>query len=540
MMHRQFPVDIYAVKEYGLEKLSENFFWPVSDMDFFKLYSDIERLYKNYINGEEEMGKLLLIQFKLFYEYLQFLHALKVIAEARRCGKEPIYTAESFWYRDIMCDDMAHSHIISGTKNAGLSDYMRGIIVKNVKAIKHNTRITNIFKKPAAVVFGTVTPIMTEYIKESKYAVKFMLPGDLFPFNFHYEIPADLDKKIKDLARDMVTGLQSIGNQNDFTMNSKHAGHLRQITEEALRDAAKVFYAAKKRIAAYKSETLHLLMSGFGNVVSRAVATAAKERGCKITAFSHGGNVGIYDSPVLSVLDFAFSDEFVTYTKASTALFQRINEKHPFLKNDRLKIISCDDPQFIRLREKYKNETLPKSIRTIMLLGYPHNQVRKPHSSAGLSLMHLDLEFRLINILRNEGYDVLYKAHPGRAQEADNVFRGKVKVINGYFQDCLNMADAFLFGSIRTTAFSTALCTNKPIIGFIMKDEAFKPFSDAFELLRKRCTMIKTEFDASNRIIFDRCELVNTLRQRPEPPNTEFIETYMIPEKYLKEGALWN
>lgn len=526
-----FPVDIYAVKEYGLEKLSENFFWPVSDADFVKLYNDIEQLYKDCINSDEETGKILLIQFKLFHEYLQFLHALKAIIEARKRGKEPLYTDKSFWYRDIIRNDMARSHVVSKIKNPGLAGCLRGMIVKSIKAAEHNSLITNLFKKPAAVVYGPITSIMAEYIKESKYTVRFMLPSDLFPFNFSYKISEGLHKKIKDIACSMVTGLQSIAGQNGFTVDSKHADHLLQMTESALQDAAKVLYAARKKIGVYKPENMHLLISSCGNVASRAVATAAKEKGFKVTGFTHGGSVGIYDNPTLPFLDFAFSDEFVTYTKESMVLFQKINEKHPFLKNDRIKINSCNDTQFMKLEEKYKNEPLSKSIKTVMLLGYPHNQLRKPHASAGLSLMHLDLEFRLINVIRDAGYDVLYKVHPDRVQEVNDVFRDKVKVVNGYFQNYLHMADAFLFGSIRTTAFSRALCTNKPIIGFIMKDEAFKPFPEALDLLQKRCTLIKTEFDSSNRIIFDRQELINALRQRPEQPNTEFIEKYMFPEK---------
>ena len=34
----EFPVDIFAVKEYGVERWRKDFFWPVSDSEYIRLF----------------------------------------------------------------------------------------------------------------------------------------------------------------------------------------------------------------------------------------------------------------------------------------------------------------------------------------------------------------------------------------------------------------------------------------------------------------------------------------------------------------------
>ena len=173
-----------------------------------------------------------------------------------------------------------------------------------------------------------------------------------------------------------------------------------------------------------------------------------------------------------------------------------------------------------------------------MIIGYPHQQWRKPLTGAS-SLIHLDLELRLIDFLKKAGYDTLYKVHPNRIAETRGIFEDKVKVLKGYMQQHLDKTDAFLFPTLATTAFSIALCTNKTIITLDLsyKSQRYKPFPEAVELMKKRCRIVNTEFDERKRIIFDKNGLLDALSRKPEPPNTEFIEKYMFPEK-IKMGKI--
>ena len=147
----------------------------------------------------------------------------------------------------------------------------------------------------------------------------------------------------------------------------------------------------------------------------------------------------------------------------------------------------------------------------VMLIGSAYYaQYRKPLLS-GAPLVRLDLELCLIDFLKGAGYEVLYKAHPDRLPEIDGIFEGRAKVIKGYFQNCLNKADIFLFRDIRTSSFLYALCSNKRIVVLDLAFKLTNPFPQAMELLKKRIEIVKTTTDKRNRIIFDEAELLTAL-----------------------------
>ena len=158
--------------------------------------------------------------------------------------------------------------------------------------------------------------------------------------------------------------------------------------------------------------------------------------------------------------------------------------------------------------------------------------------------MRLDLELRLIDFLKKSGYEPIYKPHPDRLKEIEGIFEGRCKVIksqvpgrlrNRYFRYLMDKMDTLLFMGITTTSFNFALCSSRPIVALDLSFKQYKPFAKPLELLKKRCSIVSTGFDERNRIIFNEKELLDALSRKPEQPNTEFIETYMFPERVKKK-----
>jgi hypothetical protein len=205
-------------------------------------------------------------------------------------------------------------------------------------------------------------------------------------------------------------------------------------------------------------------------------------------------------------------------------------ERTKYLNLPAFNIMAEETKRYLKLWKRYGNMRLPLKNKRIMIIGFPYFQQRNPSDALCFSLARLDMELRLIDVLRNAGYDVIYKVHPGRISEAKDIFEKKAYVLKGYIQNHLKKADVFLSPSIMTTAFSFILCTNKPIIIFDFCFKIHPPFPEAMELFKKRCSVVKTTIDERNRIIFDEKELLAALSQKPEQPNTEFIKTYMFPE----------
>jgi hypothetical protein len=322
--------------------------------------------------------------------------------------------------------------------------------------------------------------------------------------------------------------LQSIAKKHDILLSSEHLEYLKRLTNSQLLSAVEVLLQIKHRLSIKKTE--HLLLPVLGSIFQRALALEVRKQGGKITSFMHGGGVGLYNTSIYAFSEFVLADEFVTYTSGSAELFGKIKKSHPSPKSNKVVVKSSGNPEYAKWWKEYKNRPLPEKIKKVMIVGHPHNQWRKPWTAGLFSPMRLDLELNIVKILNEAGYEIMYKAHPDRTQEVRGIFEKQAEVrLTGYIQDYLDEIDAFLFTSIKTTAFSFALCTNKPIVAFEMDRERFKPFPEALELLKKRCSFVQAGFDKDNRIVFNKEQLLNALAQRIEQPNIEFIKTYMLP-----------
>jgi len=97
------PLDIFAVKMYGIERWRREFFWPVSDDAYRRLCNDIEVCLRRHIDEEQELVSDVLIgKYILWFEYCHFLHALKVIQDTRKAGKIPLCSPQSRYYKNVI------------------------------------------------------------------------------------------------------------------------------------------------------------------------------------------------------------------------------------------------------------------------------------------------------------------------------------------------------------------------------------------------------------------------------------------------------
>jgi len=168
----------------------------------------------------------------------------------------------------------------------------------------------------------------------------------------------------------------------------------------------------------------------------------------------------------------------------------------------------------------------PERFGKIMMVGYPMNVTRYPYSTGDFFLFQLDLEIRVIKLLKRHGLKVVYKMHPERQREAGGVFEDLAdEVLTEPFEKVYGYADALFFGCITSTTFGFALCTQLPILVIDIQGTNWN--REAYELLKRRCVMIPALFDESNRIQFDEDLLLGELGQRPRVPDFAYVEEVM-------------
>jgi len=512
------PVDISAVKKYGVNKWRGEFFWPVSDAEFVTLSQAVEGCMRSHITeGPEKTRDLFLIQAGIRTEYWHFLHAAIVKDRLKREALEPLYTEKTLWYSS----DAPMSFTERG-KNSGKAPSLKDHIAPFVRSVAYNSLLAQ-FKNSVSgkvFVYGSVNELMAEYIKSDPRLFVFRRPPHTCTCRSKTDVAA-----YKKEAEKITEDLSAIARGHDVDLDDTQREYLHSFTVSALEHASTAYCGADREV---KNLPSNIIVSGLGNIRVRALCVAARKSGVKVTGFSHGGNIGLYDTPYLAFSEFALTDRFITYTGESAELFCRIQKMHPDLTERRTRILDYGSTYYKRIYEKKRCSPIPSSIRRVMLIGYPHNQWRKPQSSGGFSLFHLDLEIRLCELLKKNGYEVVYKAHPDRLSEIEGVFDIIAEVRTEPFQECMDEADAYLFGSIRTTAFPMALCTNKPVIGLVNDEGPYKAFGEPMEILRKRCYLAETGFDEKNRFLFNKGGILNYLKNPDNTDNTDFLENYMF------------
>ena len=97
-----FPLDLESILKVGIEEWQRNFYWPISWIDFLKLEEKITDLFDRYIQEYRDhfLADLILINYKSYIEYSNFIHELLVLNDLKEKQLKPFFrTSER--YRQI-------------------------------------------------------------------------------------------------------------------------------------------------------------------------------------------------------------------------------------------------------------------------------------------------------------------------------------------------------------------------------------------------------------------------------------------------------
>ena len=93
-MQGTFPIDIWSVKQFGIENwYNQCSRWPVSDVEFLTLSKKIEDMFEEIVleTKDEIIQDALIVLYRLTLEYSMFINALIVINRLRE-KKYEIYS----------------------------------------------------------------------------------------------------------------------------------------------------------------------------------------------------------------------------------------------------------------------------------------------------------------------------------------------------------------------------------------------------------------------------------------------------------------
>lgn len=536
---RAVPIDLASVRAYGVARWQEEFFWPISDETYLGMCREIEHAIEQEIARlpPEQSEPLLVVGNGLVFEYQHFLHAVFVLDALTRAGDLPMVDDRSHWYAPLArgngpCLRPFGSASASPLHYTSIDRWL--VLGKQfLKSVPYNIQTTRKFWRwmfvpsSRAMTIGAPTDVVARYCSRVPYAISIRY----HPWSSSAMAPLVIDVAITSgleaIATHVMERIDAIARSRGVALTDTHRAELLQYTLEQLRTATVMLHHASRAQAllTYK----HFFSGNLRDPMQRALAIAMRHHGGHVTSFTHGGSLGLFDSPTFHLSEFRLSDVFVAYTKASANLFAWVCSKRVNGTASTIAFRSSDDHRFARFRASFAKTPPPTHIRRVLYVGDSGAPWRRSLGSARFALMHLDLERRLCALLLQRGYEVVYKAHPDHAATMRSLMEDVVPVRVEDFRQMLHEADAYIFGNIRTTAFPIALCTNKPVIGVLLEDERARVHPEAFAALRSRCSIIFAQFDERQRIVVPEDALLEALATPARPPDMAFVETYMIP-----------
>jgi hypothetical protein len=521
-----YPADIWAIKEYGIEKWLNNCRSEiVSEEEKYSIYSDIYEQYEDLILSlNSSSADLVIVTYKLLMEYHYVLYSILLQARASQEG------------RGLFFDPQGRS-FISGI----LSENIQGIFVKDKIAVNPNypTVLGNVISK------GIMEGRGLKYLRKDK--IFSIVHGDKVLLSYGYPKQAlinyayDAGKKIKmihpypfrkarakhlnasSLAVKLLSIVRNVAITHGIVIPNNHYNYLSEVSADSLRNVELMIESFTKYLS--QIPKTELLVPAFGKTEVRALCIAARRAGHSVVGSTHGSNIGIYKHSTWYNIDMSMCDKYLVPTDNSVNAFENYQKSHIISKKYKTKIISQRSTFYEETFHLLRKRILPKKYHNIMIVEFPQTPYLFPEPTLS-GPFQLWLNIELAQLLKRHGFNPILKMHPDRIAESSDIYEKYYdQIITDRFEDSYDRADAIIFPYVNSTTFPFTLLTNKKVIIF---ESSLKYFiaEHAQHALRSRADVIDSYFDESKSFQFNDEQLIEALSETPELPSFEIVKTY--------------
>ncbi|RVU36754.1 hypothetical protein EOI86_16445 [Hwanghaeella grinnelliae] len=518
--------DAPAIRSAGRAGFADSFWWPVSEHDhtqFLDAFWKAFDLFHAALEGEDKY--VLLADTQFAFILAAHCHFAGAFAQAKALGVEANYTETSKRFLEPDWDVFATA--FDAPPAAKLISRLR------IRNLIRNT------------IFNT------------RVACKTLMRGRL-PRYDTIGIGSGDDLKLEYLERKgrlcrhlyLELVLNGVEAESAKTLSSETIEHLHRFLESAAAAASKYLRCENietatiaqawikrlqrlKQLYTFAARTMpaaeSVVVTQLGKPLNRTLAFAAKSRGSQVIGFHHGNDMCNFWERAQAYSEYAVCDLFVCPTTKSAEhhateyRLSGISEQQP------TEFIGLETSDYQRQIEASRKSALPAEIRSVMIVGYPMTALRYHYSPADFFAFQLDLEIRVCRFLKDQGYRVLYKAHPDRLKEVQGLFDDLAdEVIATPFEEVWQQADAIFFGCMTSTTFGYTLCTNRPVIALDIEETEWNPALKPH--LDNRCRFVSAYWDSRNRLIFDEKQFATALREPPTPPDQGYANAVLLPQ----------
>jgi len=524
VMGKAYPVDIYEIKDYGIEKWLNNYYVPVTGKEFNAIYDDVKTVYMALLkeNQDNVVKSIALSHFTLIKSVSTYVYELLTLSRLKVHGYKFAIGGEKEEIPDNI--SMVQS-VLSGNKSLvkGLAEitslektrHILGTIKNNFKPLSsHGVSFIRNISNPYFFVGDRYQKEVVSFCDENNIN-PVCLPSMLFARNNnHYASnfkSSGLVEFVYDFL-DIVRKQHPVINSLEFECLKKEINNIFRLSYSFFCQNVEVFSKFKPK---------KLLITGLGNPIHRIFCFAWRYAGGEVIGFTHG-NTYSYQYSKRIFIELSPVDLYVSTSRGHKELInQAVKDFSLDLKNCEITYIKNNI--YIPLFRKMQKDIPVKKIENIMVVG----GVTKNYSAINteyhkLSLLYNDIQ--LIKVIKEAGYYTIYKPRPETINETYGIFEMYADdVLNDKFEDVYSRADCLIFSSPYTTAFGFSLLSNKPIVLLNLQGYSWHP--RAFELIKKRCSVVEAKA-VDGKIVFNEQDVLDAVQESINNINYDILHEF--------------
>ena len=518
----QQPLDASVLDPQKIEAWLERFRWPVSDRSFDGFAREVLDRYADAVReAEDQVSILLRADFAFCGFLIQHLHLASAHASFEAAGEQPIVGSITVGFLRPDWEKLAREHDTCATRFQRLRLLVRSV-AKSWLLNRHLPLVCRFaalspFSKTR--VLGSCTRLTAEHVEGTKAAAN----------HTYAEINIPRRKHVPQARPALERSVATLVNSIDQAAND-HLGIRLDVDAAAAcwhsRLARLDGVAAAIRECASAPERLYL--SNTGLTLHRLLALVWRRRGTEVVGVHHGNDLGTHPNFVWGPAELSLADTYIVPTETSARWHRWVSDGGPQISSPTF--VSAGTSFYGELHRRLTRAPFPDGKTKILIVAFALSWIRFPCYVGHYALLQLDLELRLAEFLRANGYEVILKVHPEWQALSETLWRDRVDAVpNSVFESCWVDADVLLFPRVTSTTFGYALCTNRPVVVLDSPEQSWNP--EARELISRRCRFVACNADDANRLRFDGKDLLAAIERSENETDHGYLHQAMMPSQ---------
>ena len=529
-MEKIYPIDIAGINNIGLDKWLGDYYVPVTGREYGHIHYNILNFYTSLIRKYDNtvIYWLAVSSIKMpiiITEYISFLLAssrlqengYKYLADQSNHGMP--YDIKAFDFKVLpifnLIDTMMH--------RPQIQDKLRSLC----STIKHNLSTNGIINRN--FIKNIFNPSFCIGNRCEKEVLSFCNEENISPINIPYLLSGNktsnkdyLKLNTVDINKFVQDFLSFVKQQYPIVENSLF-NDLENSLNEYLTYSLFLFLGYVNSFRKFRQKNL-LAAVGIGKPYYRLFCSAWRYSGGEVVGFTHGNSYCCIYSPLIIYDGISVANKFIVSSIGNKKIIkQGVKDFSYGLEISEISHLKSN--HYKSLFKKLQNNISVKKVRKVMIVGNILSDC-KPMDVEYHPFAFLHYEIRLIRLIRNAGYHVIYKPRLETFNKVEDYYECNVdEIIAGRFEDVYNFADCLLFTTPYSTTFGFSLLTNKPIVYINVKGYTWYP--RAFELIKKRCSVVEAE-SVDGRTVFEEQEVLNAIEESANNINYDLLYEFVF------------